>query len=288
MIQKNKLYGIVVWYNPSEENLQATESYINDVHCLIIVDNSNSDNSSLIKQKGWRNLIYIPNYTNRGIATALNQGCKLALEQEAEWVLTMDQDSSFDKKGLSNLIEYANQYSDFTHTAIFSARHYIEDEKKAIKKKALYTLEENVMTSGNLLSLKAFQTIGRFADSLFIDMVDLEYCIRIKAHDFNIVMINDVILHHFMGRGTIERSFGFIRKSFYNHTPIRKYYIARNSLYVAMWHHDYKNKYRIYLIKQIKKVILYDNHDKWKKLRYMLKGIIDYKKGITGIYPHGE
>jgi hypothetical protein len=36
MIEKEKLYGIVVFYNPSDEDIQKIESYINDIKHLII------------------------------------------------------------------------------------------------------------------------------------------------------------------------------------------------------------------------------------------------------------
>ena len=284
MIKKDDLFGIVVWYNPCEVNLSATDSYVNEVNKLIIVDNSDGDNSHLIEQRGWANTIYLPNRQNKGIATALNQGCRLALEQGAQWVLTMDQDSFFDNDGVKSLIQKANQYCNFNKTAIFSPRHNIEDEITKDKVKPEYTIENDVMTSGNLLSLAAFQATGDFLDDFFIDLVDLEYCIRIKKNGFLIVMINDVTLHHFLGGGTYQTTFLGFKKSFYNHSPLRKYYIARNSLYVASLHKEQSKKYRKYLLKQIKKVVLYDNCNKWIKLRYMIKGILDYRKGIKGPY----
>ncbi len=284
MIAKDNLFGIVVWYNPSQDNLSATDSYINHVNQLIIVDNSDGDNSFLIAQKHWENVIYLPNHTNKGIATALNQGCKIALSHEAEWVLTMDQDSFFDEAGLETLIQKANVYCDFNNTAIFSPRHIIEDEKrKRLKTKPEYTIEDGVMTSGNILSLGAYQSIGNFLDELFIDLVDVEYCIRIAKKGLLTIMVNDVILHHFLGNGAQTTFLGF-KKTFYNHSPIREYYIARNALYVAKLHKDRRKKYWKYLLKQIKRVILYDHSKKYTKLLYISKGIFDYTKGITGMY----
>jgi Predicted glycosyltransferases len=284
MIEKEKLFGIVIWFNPSEANICATDTYVNEVNKLIIIDNSAVDNSSLIEKKQWTNVIYCPNYENKGIATALNQGCRIALSNKAEWVLTMDQDSFFDTNGVETLIQKANLYHDFNNTAIFSPRHIIDEEKKKkLKIKSEYTIEDGVMTSGNILSLKAYQSIGNFLDELFIDLVDVEYCIRITKKGFHITMINDVMLHHFLGNGAQTTFLGF-KKTFYNHPPIREYYIARNSLYVAKLHKDQSHKYRKHLLKQIKRIILYDHSKKYTKLLYITKGILDYRKGITGLY----
>jgi rhamnosyltransferase len=284
MIEKGTLFGIVVWFNPSEANICATDTYINEVNKLIIVDNSTVDNSSLIEKKQWTNVIYSPNFENKGIATALNQGCEIALSHKAEWVLTMDQDSFFEKNGVETLIQKANLYHDFNNTAIFSPRHIIDDEsKKRLKIKPEYTIEDGVMTSGNLLSLKAYLNIEPFLDELFIDLVDIEYCIRIAKKKLQTIMINDVILHHYLGNGSQTTFFGF-KRTYYNHSPIREYYIARNSLYIGKLHKDQSKKYRKYLLKQIKRVILYDHSEKYIKLLYISKGILDYRKGVTGPY----
>lgn len=43
---------------------------------------------------------YIPLYDNKGLAVALNVGCRKAAQLDYEYVLTMDQDSYFDSGAL--------------------------------------------------------------------------------------------------------------------------------------------------------------------------------------------
>jgi Predicted glycosyltransferases len=284
MIQKNNLFAIVVWYFPNEENLNATSSYVNEVYKLIIVDNSTEDNTPLISTRHWQNVVYLPNYKNKGIATALNQGCELALKEGAKWILTMDQDSHFDKNGIDEFITRANAYKELKHVAIFAPRLKVATSIKKQKHKEEYTLEKSVITSGSLLSLDAYQKAGSFLDDLFIDLVDTEYCIRLSMLEYKIVMINTVFLNHCFGNGTIPVHFlGLgLKKSFADHSPVRKYYIIRNSLYVASLYKDNYKEYITSIRKQFKRVILYDNRHKLKKIRFMIRGYLDYKRGIKG------
>jgi glycosyltransferase involved in cell wall biosynthesis len=49
----------------------------------------------------------MPNFKNLGIAKALNQGCKKALELNYDWALTMDQDSRWDDR--EDLLHYLDR-----------------------------------------------------------------------------------------------------------------------------------------------------------------------------------
>ncbi len=286
MIQKDKLWGIVVWYNPTPANIEAAKSYIDDVNELIIIDNSPVDNSALLKNfSSNTDIHYVPNMGNKGIATALNQGCELAIERGAEWVLTMDQDSHFNQHGVTDLVQKANSYKNFSKTAVFSPLHHYDNEVKNKRKwKGDYTEEPSVMTSGNLLSLEAYKLIGRFRDEFFIDLVDDEFCYRANEKGFLVVMINTVLLNHYLGDACVPvKILGIkMKKTYDDHNPVRRYYIARNTLYMAKLYPRYEKKFKRRIRKQFKRVILYDNSKKWLKLRLMIKGVKDYLCGTQG------
>lgn len=104
--------AVVVWYNP--RNLDNNQSAIENVksysllcRMVYIVDNSNSDNSDLAMQID--NGVYLPNYENKGIAMALNIGCQRAYADGFEWVMTMDQDSYWDKNELGKYLSEAQK-----------------------------------------------------------------------------------------------------------------------------------------------------------------------------------
>ena len=67
---------------------------------------------------------------------------------------------------------------------------------------------------------------------MFIDGVDFEFCYRMKKSGMNILRVNDVVLSHEIGNITVRHFLGF-RVIVKNHSPFRKYYIAKNIIYMA-------------------------------------------------------
>jgi len=274
-----KIQGVVVLYSPKFIILENINSYINDIEKLYIVDNSEIKNTDLINEivSISDKCIYIDNNGNQGIAHALNVGAKLAIENGANWLLTMDQDTSFDndfKKVQKELLTV-----DINNTAIVSPSHYLGDEIKPF-------YNEIVMTSGNLVNLYLFEKIGEFDENLFIDSVDTEYCLRIYSMRYKIKRIPSVILNHNLGDIQEYKIFGIEFKPT-NHNPIRRYYITRNRFYV--WH-KYNNSYlaftkweKMATFKELIKVILFEK-DKLTKIQFSLKGYIDYRKNKLGKY----
>jgi rhamnosyltransferase len=101
--------AVVVWYNPQEMGegvaVENIAGYADLCEPIIIVDNSAANNFSLAKKIS--HAVYMPNMENLGIGCALNQGCKAACELGSEWVMTMDQDSSWDVEQLTGYIQNA-------------------------------------------------------------------------------------------------------------------------------------------------------------------------------------
>jgi len=275
-----KIVGVVVLYNPDESIIKNINSYINDIEKLYLVDNSENKNHDLINKimSISDKCIYVDNNGNQGIAHALNVGARLAIENGADWLLTMDQDTSFSENDLIKIQEELLAV-DITNTAIVSPSHYLGDDIKPF-------YNEIVMTSGNLINLHLFGKIGEFDENLFIDSVDTEYCLRIYSMRYKIKRIPSVILNHNLGDIKEYKILGVKFKPT-NHNPIRRYYITRNRFYV--WD-KYNTLYPSFIkwekmatVKELIKVILFEK-DKLKKIQFSLNGYIDYKKNKSGKY----
>lgn len=281
MISHTTLAAVVVWYNPTDANVFALASYISDVNQVIIVDNSDLNNKHLLLHLANYKIHYISNYENKGIASALNTGCQKAIELGAEWVLTMDQDSSFEKDGVVKYVNAANQYEELNSVGLFSPLHITAT--KIPFTTGNYTERIAVMTSGNLLALSVYKLIGGFAEELFIDLVDDEYCCRLHRNKYRVVQINSIHLQHSLGDQTTQiRFLFFFKKTVYDHNPIRRYYIMRNSLEILKRYPEQSAYYKKQIRKAVKRVVLYDFHQKMTKLKYMLWGWQDYRKGTFG------
>ena len=283
MIEKTKLFGILIWYYPTKENVFNINSYIDYVHKLIIIDNSDVDNSHLLAHIEKSKIIYKGNNQNKGMATALNQGCKFALESGSDWVLTMDQDSCFFENNLSSFLQFVNEYTDFTKVAIFAPIHF--DSRNITQKQVFentYSKLNYTMTSGNLLSLEKLQKTGFFLEDLFIDWVDEEICIRFCKLQFQIVQINPILMEHFVGNGTGKTTIFGISKYFDDYAPIRFYYITRNVFILSKMYPLDADRLKKRWKRLILKTVKYDNKNKWTKIKYVVRGILDYTQGITG------
>lgn len=247
-----KTAAIVVWFYPNKISNGETAvsnilTYSNYFEKVIIVDNTPANNSELAKQIP--NSIYIPLNENKGIACALNVGCKKALENGFDWVLTMDQDSFWDADQISNYIKWANQISVDSKIASIAANQFravhsvlgdIKDGiKKAIKKVQEQAIEEplRVICSGNFISLKVWQEIDGFNEQLFIDEVDHDYCFKLLNADYKIIKNNTIQFHHAIG-DTYKTFFPRVDK----HNDFRLYYILRNNLYIIKKYPDFAKK----------------------------------------------
>ena len=222
-----KLAGVVVLYNPELNVKEKINSYLPKLTRLFVVDNSpNKNNFDLLPNT--KKIKYVCNNENLGIAKALNIGCENAIEEGFEWILTMDQDSEFEKDNLEKLINYVeNEVED--SVGIVSPYHLIETCIPRSKLRIEHPIE--VMTSGNLLNLKHFKEIGGFKEELFIDCVDIEYCMNLRVHGYDIIRLNKITLNHKLGESKKYRILSHTVVTS-NHNAMRRYYIARNCYYI--------------------------------------------------------
>lgn len=234
----HKIAGTVIIYNCDESVLSNIDTYINFIEKLYVIDNSETPDKELINillTKYPENKIdYFANNDNLGIASALNMAANKAIKHGFRWLLTMDQDSSFDKASINNLVNSFNHVPYIDRVAIVACNHY-NPECSSRKENThgtnnLYNYYEAMMviTSGNLLNLEAYKDIGLFEEKLFIDCVDHDFCLRAKIKGYKIICFNNILLNHKIGKMQ-QTSFGLKIKT---HSSFRIYYITRNSLYL--------------------------------------------------------
>lgn len=273
-----KLAGVVVFYNPSKDNIKNIDNYINSLDVLYVVDNSD-DEIKRIEETD--KIKYIKLNENVGIAEALNIGAKRAIEEKYKYLLTLDQDS----KMTSDIVNKMKEYLETTkekNIGLISPYQDIDSDEIIDKNKVEDVVE--VMTSGNIINLDAYKKIGGFKSWLFIDCVDTDYCMNLHKHNYKVLRINNIVMKHELGSLKVHKLFN---KEYpcYNHNPIRRYYIVRNNLYINSMYKDIYPDYCAWLIRvqkgQVKRIIAFEKN-KFKKLKMMYKGYRDFKKGIKG------
>jgi len=202
----------------------------------------------------------------------------MSINDGADWLLTMDQDSFFDQNELNNYIENIKNFKYKKSVAVFAPNYLKQDNSINIKDNNLYIEATTVITSGSLINLSLFNIVGQFDENLFIDEVDHDYCLRAITNSYKVIMFKNIGLKHQLGDAKLIKFFN-IKKSIISHSPIRHYYAARNVLYIRKKH---KNDFRlwtknrvIFVTKKILKTLLFDD-DKLKRIIFIFRGIKDF------------
>ncbi len=276
-MNKIKIAGVVVLFHPKMDELnQNIYSYIEYVDVLFVVVNSKFDKYLLVSDP---KIEIVDNVHNLGIAKALNQASELAVARGYNWLLTMDQDSSF----FNDRFFEAFNLSDKSNVAIFSPNH---DIKRIMESGDLYKFENSdlVMTSGNIINLNMWQEVGGFEEKLFIDDVDIDYCLKVRTANARIITFKNIFLNHNLGKLKVVYIVSF-KFCLFQHVPIRTYYIFRNNLYTFVKHfrkHPVVIVRRIVeLIKEFVRILLFQENRK-QHLKYMFFGVRDFIIGKYG------
>ena len=264
----------IILFNPDLLRLNENiEAIYQQVELLVLIDNNSNNIQAIESEYGsYENISIIKNKENFGIAKALNQAMLFCQSKGYTWVLTLDQDSVCP----SNLIQEYHKYLEMPKVAIISP--VIDDRNMREDTTVKHSTDdfeeiEKCITSATLTNVEIWRILGGFDEVMFIDLVDFEYCMRILQKGYKILRVNTVILLHEVGRIT-QPKFLFWDLIILNHSPFRKYYIARNIIYLAKKHRTRGGIIMAYLraIKLLMQTEVYED-DKAKKGMAILRGI---------------
>lgn len=221
--------GVVILYHPDIKQVSDNiNTYVSGLKQLYIYDNSETQNPSIESALNslHQNIKYQFFNSNEGIAKPLNQAVAVATQNKYDYLLTMDQDSSFkpdDFEKYKSLI----QKSDYNNVAQFGVNCQPLITKSSDQPEEVLTL----ITSGSILNLGLFNKIGSFNEPFFIDFVDAEFSYRIVQLGYINLMFSNILLNHALGDLVFGRSPVTLKKSSrIIHAPIRSFYITRNGL----------------------------------------------------------
>jgi rhamnosyltransferase len=279
----NKLAGVVILYNPeSHKTLENILSYSSDLKKLYILDNSEDEQIEwelLSKQIG-NHVEYIKYGLNEGISKRLNIAAHKAIEEGYDFLLTMDQDSSFPegvfKKYLNEIencsIDKVGQFG------VNFQPQFLPIQTSAIKVRSL-------ITSGSIISLNYFLQVGDYNEDLFIDFVDADFSFRVNANGYKVVQFTNILLNHQIGDRVSGRSFKTFKVTDrIIHSPIRVYYIVRNGLYIMFKAKNISKDARYEILRGMK--ILKNNYiyhpQLFKIYQFTIVGIIDFLRNKMG------
>jgi len=276
----NSVCAIVVTYYPDSSFDERIKILLPQVEQIVVVDNTPEESRKPRCETALQNMAqmhFIENQNNLGIAAALNQGLEHALKEGFRWVLTLDQDTQCYPDMVDTLIKVASATKT---TPMVIGGNYLDPYNRKTKfpvGEAEESLKQKtVITSGCLINSIMAAAIGKFREDYFIDQVDHEFCLRARAHGHQIVATRKPVMIHSVGApgGVRLPLLGVLP----NHPPLRKYYIARNTLVtiVQYWRREPQWCLRrlIRLLLGLGEMALLEKQ-RYRKVRAFAGGIVD-------------
>ena len=278
--------AIVVTYEPGPELVANIKALRPQVQRLIVVENGSSPEKREVVcvAADTMGIELIENGRNLGIAAALNRGVQRAMEQGAEWVFLFDQDSQVTPGFVEAMVRayrgsrwgerlkiLTPQYRDVATGAVLPAMRAKEGIAIA-------------WTSGSLVRVETLRKFGLFREELFIDEVDHEYSLRLRRAGMVLDETADATLLHALGSPARHRMLG---REFCvtNYSAVRRYYQERNKVWMAR---QYGRSFPGFVLSRFRmsisdiwKIVAFEE-DKWRKLRYCARGMMDGLRGRMG------
>lgn len=293
--------AVVVSYHPGPEVELILRRVVEECGLALVVDNGSSD-ADLARLSSVPSVQVMPQGRNLGIATALNLGVDRAAELGFSHAILFDQDSRPERGFAAALATTAAAHP---RAAIVvpriveqgsSSRPYLWARRHpaipfAFQRVACVgaDLPEVTMaiTSGSLVEIDAWRALGGMDESLFIDYVDIDHCLRVVRSGRTIAVSAGAVLLHRLGNRRERRLAGVTLRPT-NHEPVRHYFMARNRVRLWRRHACARPEWAAfdlsYLVYNTLRVLLSESA-RWRKLKAMTLGTWDGLLGRFGPCP---
>jgi rhamnosyltransferase len=282
-----KIFALIVTYNPDLNSFSKNLDAINNqVEKVIIVDNSNDatcqDNlKAYLKEKN--DTILIQPKENLGIAYAQNIGFVQAIKDNADYIVTFDQDSSVEDGLIAELYNEYKKVEALNGIKIACIGPSVINERNNTRydkyfrnstkvNDSVYSVK-SIISSGTLYNVNVFSAIGLNKAEWFIDSIDIEWCYRARYLGYHVLMTTKVSMKHNLGAKDMHLPLG---KSINIGSPFRLYYVYRNwvfSLREPQFELAYKLK--LLILMPIKFIIFANVSPRKSRITFMLRGFKD-------------
>jgi rhamnosyltransferase len=139
------------------------------------------------------------------------------------------------------------------------------------------------ITSGNLVRMDVFDKIGTYDEEFFIDCIDFDFSLRVRRAGLSIVRVGAARMQHALGDKAC--TIPVIGRVHTFHSPLRRYYMYRNGLYLTS---RYAGEYpgfvcKLALVNALYLVtILLFGDQRLESIRYIAYGLGDFFRNIKG------
>lgn len=193
------------------------------------------------------------------------------MDRKIKWVLTLDQDSVIPPKLIAT---YETCISSKTAQI---ACNFIESQTGNLiyNNDVAFMEVTRCITSGTMVSVEAWKSVGGYDEGLFLDYVDYDISMKFKRKGYSIIRCNQIYMQHELGNSE-RHHFLFIPVRVTGYSPMRKYYIARNIIIYIRRYCGIKDSFLeiLRLVRVLAYELLYEK-EKGEKTKSIFRGIYD-------------
>ncbi len=185
---------------------------------IIVVDNGSQDDSVKYIKEKYPQVDLIANEKNLGFAQGNNQGIEIALQNKADYIFLLNQDTVCQPDCLENLTKGIEKQKnvfavqplilcwpgkDKIQTAGDKIHYlgfgYCDGYKKPAKKDVIDKLETNLTYgsgAGLFINVPALKKVGFLDKDLFLYHEDLDLCLRARFLNYDIKLVPEARIYH--------------------------------------------------------------------------------------------
>lgn len=287
----SETHALVTLYNPSEKEFNNCRILSQQVDTVILCDNSQESHETVFQNE--KNIIYITKNENLGLGVAFNVALKNDTYgwKDDDLIIFFDQDSQIGEGYIQALQDEYRKIETLIPNLgclgpVFYNTSNGRTERPRQKKNITDETYEvsNTITSSLMMRYGNLKRIDFWNEKVFLDLADWDLCWRMQKAGMVCCMTEKVVLHHSVGNG--EKKVGPIKLRVGQ--PFREYYQTRDALYLLQENYvPLKMRLRLIANVTIRPVVHYLMlDDKKSRMKFIRRGINDYKKGVHGEYGH--
>lgn len=273
---------------------------------IVIIDNGSTDETSTMLRERYPEVTVLHLSANVGAAGAWAAGLTYAaFEKRHDWIWNFDDDSVPGDSALDTLLSSGgiaedpvvamlaplpvNEATGAVYPPLFWRHGLVRPTKEVLQRPIWFA--DVVVASGCMVRREAVEAVGLPRADFFMDFFDFEYCLRMRAHNYKIAVINACEFSHELGDVKTIRIAGRTHV-WSQHAPWREYYISRNLTYSGIRLFPTPGTKRfivLHLLRHAVAIILFGAR-KAASLKKLFQGVIDGCRGRLGprFLPHQE
>ena len=235
-----RTWACVICYRATRSDIDALVSVAAaETEAVLVIDNSPDPGGDLASIAG-RSVTYVPMSANHGTAGAMNEAWRRVRTAGVDHLISFDQDSQ-PPAGMVTALVSSLVRLQRERRRIGAIGPVKVDPRtgrplrllRPVRWRKRYAAPEpgdvpvdHLITSGCLIPRQVFDDVGDANEQLFLDYVDIEWCLRARRRGYELICDARVAMPHVIGDQVVRVG----RWSVPLHTPSRNGLLVRNHL----------------------------------------------------------